>query len=171
MDKEEKWVCQCRRCNGVHNSADAVQYVWEWALGSCGVPTVVDVEVGSYGHAYCGFTYWHDEPDELLDFGDRLHYMVSCRPGAGTLPTEGDLARWIQWVDCGHPPVDWLLVDRLRFRSVRACVDALRERDNLAGEHTIAGDLAGPLEDDTWRTEIRTDWPAIKITNRASSRL
>jgi len=169
MQNEEKWICQCRRCHGVHDAADAVQYVWEWALGSCDVPVVVGVNVGQDAQAFCAFTYWHDEPDEPLALGG-LEYMVSCRPGDGTRPTEGDVARWIRWMACEHPPRDWLLVDGLRFRSVRACVDALRERAPFPGEHTIAGEWDGPPDDDTWRAEIRADWPAIRARNQAFRR-
>jgi hypothetical protein len=169
MQAEEQWVCQCRRCQGVHGSADAVQYVWEWALGSCGVPIVVGVNVGRDGHVFCPWTYWHDEPDEPVAICD-LEYLVSYRPGEGTRPTEGDVARWVRWTACEYPPRDWLLVDGLRFRSVRGCVDALRERGPLPRERGIVGDWDGPPEDGSWRADIHADWPAIKARNQASWR-
>jgi hypothetical protein len=68
------------------------------------------------------------------------------------------------------PPVDWLLVDGLRFRSVRACADALREWEPLPGELTIVGDWYAPFADAAWRAEIRVEWPAIGVRNRATSR-
>jgi len=71
---------------------------------------------------------------------------------------------------CEHPPDDWLLVDGLRFRSVRACGDSLRVRDRFPGERTIAGDWDGPPDDDIWRAEIRADWPAIKARKQAFRR-
>jgi hypothetical protein len=171
MRNEEKWVCQCRRCGGVHGSADAVQYVWEWALGSCGVPIVVGVDVNRDGYVVSTFTYWHDEPDVPQALGGGLLYMVSCRPGDGTRPTEGDVARWMRWTTCEDPPDDWLLVDGLRFRSVRSCVDALREREPLPDERTIVGDWDGVLDDPPWRSTIRADWPGTKARNQAFSRL
>jgi hypothetical protein len=91
IDDDEDWVCRCRRCHGVHCSADAVQYVWEWVLGSVGVPIVVGVPVGTSGDVCCTRTYWHGEPAEPMDFGDEPGFMVSCRPGEATLPTEGDV--------------------------------------------------------------------------------
>jgi hypothetical protein len=33
MSETEPWICQCRKCHGVHDSADAVQYVWEFSFG------------------------------------------------------------------------------------------------------------------------------------------
>jgi hypothetical protein len=53
------------------------------------------------------------------------------------------------------PPVDWLLVDGLRFRSVRTCADALREWEPLPGELTILGDWYAPFADAAWRAEIQ----------------
>ena len=40
MRNEVRWVCQCRRCCGVHGSADAVQYVWEWELVPGSLPAI-----------------------------------------------------------------------------------------------------------------------------------
>jgi hypothetical protein len=81
MHKEEKWVCQCRRCRGVHGRAGAVRYGWEWAFGSCGVPVVVGVHVGRDAHAFRAFTYWHDVPDDvpLAVGGLQFHGVVSSR--------------------------------------------------------------------------------------------
>jgi hypothetical protein len=172
MDDDEPWICQCRRCHGVHDAGDAVQYVWEWAFGACAVPVVVGVLVDGHGHVPMAWTYWHDEPD--VRFGVDLtdtEYLVSCRPGAGTFPTEGDVARWMGWLAAGCAPCDWLLVDELRFRSVAACVQALAAREAMPPEQTIAGEWAGPPEDDSWRDEIRRDWPEIRARNRASWRM
>ena len=108
-----------------------------------------------------------------MPFGAELdsdEYIVSCRPGAGTYPTEGDVARWMTWLARGCAPRDWLIVDGLRFRSVPACVDALLERRGMPSERTIAGDWDGPPEDDSWRARIHDEWPETKARNRASSR-
>ncbi len=169
MDEDEDWVCQCRRCHGVHGSADAVQYVWEWSLGSCGVPTVVGVQVDPRGHVSCAFTYWCGEPDEPLEFGPVRNFMVSCRPGDGTVPTEGDVARWTQWISGAYPPVDWLLVDGVRFRSVRDVVEALCAREPMPGERTIVGDWCTGL-DASWKAKTRAEWPGIVARNRETSR-
>ena len=169
MDDAENWVCQCRRCHGVHNSGDAVQYVWEWALGSCGVPIVNGVHLGCNNHVSIAWTYWHDEPDEPVSWGSP-YYMVSWRPDNGTLPTECDVARWVQWTRCEEPPLDWLLVDGLRFCSVRACVDALRERQRIPGESAIVGDWCELSDSETWRAETHANWRDIKARNRARSR-
>jgi hypothetical protein len=95
--------------------------------------------------------------------------MVSCRPGDGTVPTEGDVARWTQWISGAHPPVDWLLVDGLRFRSVRDVVEALLDRKPLPGERSIVGDWCTGL-DSAWQAKTRAEWPEIVARNRATSR-
>ena len=74
--------------------------MWEWALGSCGVPVVIGVNVRPSGRVFCGWTYWHDEPDESFAFETGIEFIVSCRPGGGTFPTEGDVARWTRWTAC-----------------------------------------------------------------------
>jgi hypothetical protein len=171
MRTERAWVCQCRRCHGVHSGRDAVQEVWESALGSCDVPIVVGVNVGLDGRVVCSSTYWHGEPEQprpLVEFGE---YIVSCRPGEGTVSTEGDIARWVSWEAGPHVPRDWLLVDRTRFRSVRATVDALRSRWPLPGTQIIAGDWDGPLLDPEFRARTFRDWPEAVRRNRARSRL
>jgi hypothetical protein len=163
----EAWICQCRRCNGVLNSADAVQYVWEWVFGACDVPVVVGVRALDTGRVFYANVYWHDEPDESGPF-DEPEYVVSVRPGRGTIPTEGDVARWVKWESRTTPPRDWLLADGLRFRSVRDCVEALRHRSPIPEEDTIAGDWDGPPtnETDESRAEIRANWTETKRRNR-----
>ena len=90
METDQGWVCRCRRCRGVFTGADAVQYVWEWTLGSCGVPTVVGVNAQLDGFVCCAWTYWHGEPEQPSPIADLGEFMVSCRPGEGTLPTEAE---------------------------------------------------------------------------------
>src|SRR5262249_20224029 len=127
------------------------------------------VHVGCDAHVSIAWTYWHDEPDVPFSFGGP-YYMVSWRPGAGTVPTEGDIARWVLWTRCDEPPLDWLLVDGLHFRSVRACVDALHERQPVPAEQMIGGDWCELSEAETWRTDTRASWREIKARNKASSR-
>src|SRR5659263_401343 len=103
MPMPDSWVCQCRRCRGVLNAADAVQYVWEFSLGSYGVPIVVGVNALADGFVRCASVYWHDEPDEPQAIEGTGEFIVSCRPGAGTAPTEGDIARWARWAAGAHP--------------------------------------------------------------------
>jgi hypothetical protein len=171
MTTEGKWVCQCRRCHGVHSAADAVQYVWEFTLGSCGVPIVVGVNVGDDGVVRCASPYWHGEPDQPHPVVESGEFIVSCRPGDGTVPTEGDVARWAQWEKGSQPARDWLIVDETRFRSVRMTVDALRTRVELPAEQTIAGDWDGSSLDPEFRVQVHRDWPETVHRNRASSRL
>ena len=164
------WVCQCRRCCGVLTGADAVQYVWEFALGSCDVPTVVGVNADLSGFVCCAFTYWHGEPPQPYPIGDLGEFIVSCRPGAGTVATEGDIARWVSWETGPQPPRDWLVVDGTRFRSVSATVDALRRRLPMPDEHAIAGDWNGEPLDPAFRADVRENWIAIERRNQATSR-
>jgi hypothetical protein len=158
MTDDEDWVRQCRQCHGVHTGADAVQYVWEFALCSCGVPIVVGVNVDDDddGYVYCAFTYWHDEPKQPYPLGDTGEFIVSCRHGAGTVPTEGDIARWVAWESSPLPPRDWLIVDDRRFRSVAATVDALRRRADMPDEVSIAGDWDGTGLDSAYRAGARS---------------
>jgi len=170
MATETQWICQCRQCHGVHTGSDAVQYVWEFVFGDCGVPVVVGVNAGPDGHVGCAFPYWHGEPDEPYRIGDRGEFVVSCRPGIGTVPTEGDIARWIQWEGSALPPRDWLIADGAQFRSVRATADALRRRAPMPEEQNIAGDWDGPPTDLAHRDRIRMEWPETVRRNRATSR-
>jgi hypothetical protein len=169
MSSDEAWVCMCRRCCGVLTGADAVQYVWEFALGSCGVPTVVGVNADLGGFVCCAFTYWHGEPAEPHPIGDLGEFIVSCRPGEGTVPTEGDIARWVAWESGPRPPRDWLVVDGKRFRSVSATVDALRRRSPMPDERTIAGDWFGDGLDPAFRAEVREIWSETKRRIHATS--
>jgi len=148
-----------------------VQYVWEWSLGSCGVPTVVGVNADLGGFVCCAFTYWHDEPAQPYPIGDLGEFMVSCRPGAGTVPTEGDVARWVVWESGPRPPRDWLIVDGQRFRSVATTVEALRRRSPIPGEQTIVGDWLGDALAVSFRADVRANWTMTKRRNQATSRL
>lgn len=170
MTTEGKWVCRCRRCHGVHSAADAVQYVWEFALGSCGVPVVVGVEVGVDGVVRIAHPHWHGEPDRPHPISDLDEFIVSCRPGGGTAPSEGDIARWMQWESGSQPPRDWLIADGTRFRSVRMTVDALRTRAEMPDEQTIVGDWNGPLVDPEFRRRTLNDWPETVRRHQARSR-
>ena len=170
MTTTGKWACRCRRCQGVHSAADAVQYVWEFTLGSCGVPIVVGVNVCDEGVVRCASPYWHGEPDQTYPLVESGEFIVSCRPGAGTMPTEGDVARWVQWEAGPHTPRDWLIVDRTRFRSVRMTVDALRARAAMPDEETIAGDCDGPVPYPESRSRTLREWPETVRRNQASSR-
>jgi Arc/MetJ family transcription regulator len=163
---EEPWVCQCRRCHGVHNGADAAQYVWEYALGSCGVPVVVGVNACENGFVTCAFVYWHDEPEVPHPIVKGGEFIVSCRPGSGTVPTEGDIARWMSWVAAEQAPRDWLIVDGLKARSVRAVVDALRARSPMPDEQDIAGDWDDALLDPQFREDVRARWTETKRRNQ-----
>jgi hypothetical protein len=171
MTTEGTWVCQCRRGHGVHSAADAVQYVWEFALGSCGVPVVVGVNVCIDGVVRCASPYWHGEPDQPSPIVESGEFIVSCRPGAGTMPTEGDVARWARWETGSQLPRDWLIVDETRFRSVRMTVDALRTRAEMPLEQTIAGDWDGTGLAPEFRRRMLHEWPEIVRRNQASSRL
>jgi hypothetical protein len=168
---DEAWICQCRQCHGVHTAADAVQYVWEFALGSCDVPIVVGVNADDEGFVCCAFTYWHDEPEQPFPLGDLGEFIVSCRPGAGTVPTEGDIARWVAWETSPLPPRDWLIVDDRRFRSIASTVDALRTRSAVPEEQTIAGDWDGRGLDPAFRANVHARWPETTRRARATSNL
>lgn len=171
MTDSQPWVCHCRRCEGVLTAADAVQYVWEFTLGSCDIPVVVGVNAQADGFVTCAWIYWHDEPEEPHPICDLGEFMVSCRPGAGTIPTEADIARWVAWASAAHVPRDWLIVDSRRFRSVAAVADALRQRTPMPEERTIPGDWLGDPLDTTWRETIRAEWDETKSRNRAQSTL
>jgi len=161
MPSKGEWVCLCRRCNGVHSSTDAVQYVWEYALGSCSVPVVVRADVDPEGVVVCTSVSREGEPDEPPhrgEIGGLGEYIVSCRPGGGTAPTEGDVARWMQWESRSRHPIDWLLVDGIRFRSVAADVEALRQRSPLPDEEQIVGDWDRPPRDPSWQERIHRSW-------------
>lgn len=171
MTDEKPRVCQCRRCKGVLSAADAVQYVWEFALGSCEVPIVVGVNAGSDGWVVCAWTYWHDEPDDPHPIGELGEFMVSCRPGSGTVPTEADIARWASWASGPHPPRDWLLVDGRRYRSVPGVVEALQQREAMPSDRLISGDWFDDPFDRRWRESLRAQWAETKLRNRAQSKL
>jgi hypothetical protein len=170
MATGDEWVCQCRRCHGVHSAADAVQEVWESALGSCGVPVVVGVEVGADGVVLTAHPYWHGEPNRPDPISDLDEFIVSCRPDEGTMPTEGDIARWVQWEAGPHTPRDWLIVDGTHFRSVRMTVDALRTGAAMPDEQAIVGDWDGPLLDPEFRRRACRQWPDTVQRNQANSR-
>jgi hypothetical protein len=170
MADDGAWKCQCRMCHGVHSAADAVQYVWEFALGACGVPTVVGVLVSDNGLVTCAFTYWHGEPTDRFGLSGCDEYLVSFRPDGGTIPTEGDVARWMDWESSPQPPCDWLLACGRRFRSVQATVDALRRREPLPGEETIAGDWDEALVNQEFRAAMAADWAETVRRNRATTR-
>lgn len=171
MTDDEDWICQCRRCHGVHTGADAVQYVWEFALGSCDVPIVVGVNADDEGFVCCAFTYWHDEPGQPYPLGELGEFIVSCRPGAGTVPTEGDIARWVAWETSPLPPRDWLIVDARRFRSIAATIDALRTRSPMPEEQTIAGDWDGSGLDPAFRANVHETWTETKRRAQTTSDL
>jgi hypothetical protein len=159
MSNAEQWECQCRRCHGVFNAGDAVQYVWESSLGSCGVPIVVGVNVVDDGFVTCAQVYWHGEPDEPLALGEAGEFLVSFRPGEGTVPTEGDIERWVQWSKTRRPPRDWLIADGLRFRSVPDAVEALRKRTPMPDQQAIVGDWWGvDAKELTFRNKTRARW-------------
>src|SRR4051812_17893942 len=162
MGDASEWVCECRRCNGVRRGIEAVQYVWEWVLGSCGVPIVVGVHADPSGHVVTAWTYWEDEPDVPFELPGLTQFMVSVRPGRGTLPTEGDVARWVAWQQAARAPADWMIADGLRTRSVGDVVTALRAREPMADERQIAGDSNGLGLDEKMRAEVRATWAQTK---------
>ena len=163
----EQWECQCRRCRGVFIAADAVQYVWEFSLGCCEVPVVVGVNATSDGFVTCALVYWHEEPDEAHPLGELDEFIVSCRPGQGTAPTEGDIARWIRWSDGDHPPRNWLIADGRRFRSVPDVVETLKMRAPMPDEEVIVGDWWSlDLAEATSRGAIRANWAETKRRNK-----
>ena len=167
MSNAEPWVCQCRRCRGVFLAGDAVQYVWESSLGCCEVPIVVGVNAHSDGFVTCAFVYWHDEPDEPHPISDLGEFIVSCRPGRGTTPTEGDIARWTRWSVGDHSPRNWLIADGRRFRSVRDVVETLRKRVPMPDDEMIPGDWWVPdLAEARSRGEIRANWAETVRRNK-----
>lgn len=156
----EQWACECRQCRGVFDSATAVQYVWEYALGAVGVPFVVGVYAHADGSVLTAWGHRDGEPDEPADF-DVDYWMVSCRPGATTVPTEGDVAQWVRWARLLSPPNDWLIADGVRWRSVRAVVEALHARTAMPEEQCCAGDWWGTSEEErAVRAELREGLPA-----------
>ncbi|MEX0664918.1 MAG: hypothetical protein WD598_09135 [Acidimicrobiia bacterium] len=172
MPKEGSRVCQCRRCRGVFNGAHAVQYVWESVFGSCAVPVVAGVYALTDGFVRAGWVYWRDEPDGPFPLADLHAFVVSCRPGRGTIPSEGDIGRWHGWVASGIPPRDWLLVDGLTFRSVSQVAHALRDRSRMPCEQIIPGDWWGAdAKEHAERRAIREQWTQTKQRNRATSRI
>jgi hypothetical protein len=167
MDELEPWICQCRRCHGVHDARDAVQYVWEYSFGACEVPVVVEVNVGDSGHVWCARVLWHGEPAELEALLGDTKYLVSCRPGSGALPTEGDLARWDRWRADARAPLDWLIADGTAFRSVGEAFEALRDGCRMPALSSIVGDW-DPMEDERVRREgYRATWGETVRRNQA----
>lgn len=99
-------------------------------------------------------------PSELGEF------VVSYRPGLGTVPTVGDLARWIRWSQAKWPPRDWLIADGRRFRSVPSVVDALKSGTSIPDEAMIPGDWWSPdLAELESRRKIRANWADTKRRN------
>ena len=131
MNESEPWVCQCRKCHGVHDGRDAVQYVWEYSFGACDVPVVVELNVGDSGRVWCARVLWHGEPDEPRPLSNDVHYLVSYRPGSGATPTEGDFATWDRWRSHPRAPREWLIADGTGFRSVGEAFDALHHGSAL----------------------------------------
>jgi hypothetical protein len=139
-----------------------------------GVPVVVSVcqfRGDPDGHVFCHWIHWNDEPDVYDLFADSLLRVVSFRPGAGTAPTEGDIARWIRWQQQPSAPDDWLIADGTRLRSVAETICALRERAPMPEEDEILGEWWEPSSRRiAQRDEIRRDWPRIKERNAAMER-
>jgi hypothetical protein len=167
MNETESWICQCRKCHGVHDSADAVQYVWEFAFGACEVPVVVEVNVDDSGHVWCARVLWHGEPDEPQPLSLGHHYVVSFRPGSGASPSEGDLAVWDRWRVHPQAPRDWLIADGTTFRSVEAVHDALQHGSSIPAPSTIVGDWDGSADDRPWREKYRATWDETVRRNQA----
>ena len=117
----------------------------------------------------CASTYWEGDPEECHPIGQLGEFMVSCRPGEGTTPTEGDIARWFRWQAGPRPPRDWVIVDGTVYRSVAATIAALRNRTPMPGEQAIAGDSFPPLDDD-FRERVRRDWEETRRRNAARLR-
>ena len=167
MSNAARWVCQCRRCRGVFDAGDAVQYVWESSFGCCEVPVVVGVNAHNDGFVVCAPIYWHGEPDEPLPLVETGEFIVSCRPGQGTAPTEGDIALWVHWSDVSCPPRNWLIADGLRFRSVPDVVQALRMCTPMPDEEVIIGDWWSlDLAEATSRKALRANWPETTRNNK-----
>jgi hypothetical protein len=165
---DDVWVCQCRKCLGVTCGAEAAQYVWEFGFGSCEVPFVSGVVAHHPdGFVFTNWSYWHGEPDEPFATTGHETFMVSCRPGEGTMPTEGDLARWALWQAQVHPPKDWVLLDGLNHRSVAAVAAALERRQPLPEEAQIVGDWDDTMGDRKFRARVRAEWDETVRRNRA----
>ncbi len=158
MNETEPWVCHCRKCHGVHDAADAVQYVWEFSFGACEVPVVVGVHADPSGHVFTAWPYWHGEPEVAEGFSRTDLYVVSCRPGAGTAASEADLARWASWSSQAAPPRDWLIVDGTTLRSVAETSDALCRRDPPPPERDITGEWMDWPDEPAQRATIRANW-------------
>jgi hypothetical protein len=170
MNESEPWICQCRKCHGVHDARDAVQYVWEFSFGACDVPVVVELDVGDSGHVWCARVLWLGEPDEPRPLSLDHQYLVSYRPGSGATPTEGDLAIWER--SRGHPqaPREWLIADGTSFRSVGEAFVALHRGSVVPPPATIVGDWDGLPDDRAWREEYRATWDETVRRNQAMSR-
>ena len=106
-------------------------------------------------------------PKRWSTISDLGEFIVSCRPGRGTTPTEGDIARWTRWSVGDHPPRNWLIADGRRFRSVRDVVETLRMRVPMPDEEMISGDWWFPdLAEATSRGEIRANWAETVRRNK-----
>jgi len=166
---EDVWVCQCRKCLGVTCGAEAAQYVWEFSFGSCEVPWVSGVMAHLDGFVFTNWSYWHGEPDVPFSITGDKTFMVSCRPAEGTMPTEGDLARWASWSSLPDPPNDWVVMDGLSYRSVAAVAEALERHLPPPAEGRIVGDWDDAVSDRPFRAKIRAEWDETVQRNRATN--
>jgi hypothetical protein len=87
MVEHDRWECRCRRCNGVLTAPDAVQYVWELALGSCEVPVVVGVNAHADGSVTCARIHWCGATAESgAEVVCRAPLVVAPAPGPAGRP-------------------------------------------------------------------------------------
>ena len=132
-DAPTEWVCQCRRCLGVRNTMDAVQYAYELWLDDPQTPMIIGfAALFQTGRSSLTVPFLAGEPDALGLPGLRV-WVFSFRPGSTAVPTEGDIARWDRWDRTEGNFVDWIIIDGDLWTSVANVGVALRERRPVPG--------------------------------------
>ena len=137
-DTTDDWVCQCRRCHGVHTTADAVQYAYElWMDLPQRALVAAFAFFGEDGRTSLSVPFLDGEPDVVGITGGRV-WAFSFRPRRGAVPTEGDIARWERWHSDVTNLVDWIVVDGDRWASIAGTVAALLDRRPVPRPETFS---------------------------------